>query len=453
MAALAQRVEAILHGDAHDGLTYRLAGATETLAEVARNLPPQGANVRHEGGAARLDAVFEVVYVRGDPWVALPAARIARIPGGYPEGVLGRIDSALGSRLASAVTEASVLMLYVDAERRARALVGLFTNIDQYYHGALALAVCADDASSVLAGVSVWNRTRVALVRAGHGLPAPEGPNPKKPEISLRKALSDAVASASPLASVTRSAVAAQVLVLCAVACFGQRGLRCVLAALVSGMRAHVPSAVAEALGKVAATFADRFLPHDVRAMLVPSADVACAAASLTGLLAAAGLVPPVVAVAARAATECRPAPGALPYDAPCQLIAAACDATAMLVSSVPEPPTLPVSGDLTEWSKWHEGDGPMPATGNAEEWGKAIVAHLARTEAMFIKRDLMRQVLDKMPADLPTPMHATLAKLVVCALVAASGAWPNTSLARGTMLSYLAWHNPALAAALHLCE
>jgi hypothetical protein len=53
----------------------------------------------------------------------------------------------------------------------------------------------------------------------------------------------------------------------------------------------------------------------------------------------------------------------------------------------------------------------------------------------------------------LPKPMHATLAKLVVCAFVAASGAWPNTSLARGTMLSYLAWHNPALAAALHLCE
>ena len=453
MAGLTQRVEAILHGDAHDGLTYRLAGATETLAEVARNLPPPGANVRHEGGAARLDAVFEVVYVRGDPWVALPAARIARIPGGYPEGVLGRIDRELGSRLASAVTEASVLILYVDAERRARALVGLFTNKDQYYHGALALAVCADDASSVLAGVSVWNRTRVALVRAGHGLPAPEGPKPKKTEISLRKALSDAVAGASPLASVTRSAVAAQVLVLCAVACFGQRGLRCVLAALVSGMRAHVPSAVAEALGKVAATFADRFLPHDVRAMLVPSADVACAAASLTGLLAAAGLVPPVVAVAARAATECRPAPGALPYDAPCQLIAAACDATAMLVSSVPEAAKLPASGDLSEWSKWHAGDGPMPATGNAEEWGKAIVAHLARTEAMFIKRDLMRQVLKKMPADLPKPMHATLAKLVVCALVAASGAWPNTSLARGTMLSYLAWHNPALAAALHLCE
>jgi hypothetical protein len=141
MAGLTQRVEAILLGDAHDGLTYRLAGATETLAEVARNLPPPGANVRHEGGAARLDAVFEVVYVRGDPWVALPAARIARIPGGYPEGVLGRIDSALGSRLASAVTEASVLILYVDAERRARALVGLFTHKDQYYHGALALAV------------------------------------------------------------------------------------------------------------------------------------------------------------------------------------------------------------------------------------------------------------------------------------------------------------------------
>ena len=452
MAGLKQRVEAILLGDAHEGLTARLAGATETLAEVARNLPPQGANVRHEGGAARLDAVFEVVYVRGDPWVALPAARIARIPGGYPEGVLGRIDRELGSRLASAVTEVSVLLLYVDAERRARALVGLFTNTDQYYHGALALAVCADDASSVLAGVSVWNRTRVALVRAGHGLPAPEGANPKKPEISLRKALSDAVASASPLASVTRSAVAAQVLVLCAVACFGQRGLRCVLAALVSGMRAHVPSAVAEALGKVAATFADRFLPHDVRAMLVPSADVACAAASLTGLLAAAGLVPSVVAIAARAATECRPAPGALPYDAPCQLIAAACDATAMLVSSVPEAPSLPLSGDLTEWSKWHAGDGPMPATGNAEEWGRTIVAHLARTEAMFTKRDLIQQVLNKMP-DLPKPMHPTLAKLVVCALVAASGAWPNTSLARGTMLSYLAWHNPALAAALHLCE
>ena len=454
MAALTRRVEAILRGDAHDGLTDRLAGATGTLAEVARNLPPPGANVRHEGGAARLDAVFEGVYVRGDPWVALPAARIARIPGGYPEGVLGRIDSELGSKLASAVTEIPVLLLYVDAERRARALVGLFTHKDQYYHGALALAVCADDASSVLAGVSVWNRTRVALVRAGHGLPAPttEGPNPEKPEISLRKALSDAVASASPLASVTRSAVAAQVLVLCAVACFGQRGLRCVLAALVSGMRAHVPSAVAEALGKVAATFADRFLPHDVRAMLVPSADVACAAASLTGLLAAAGLVPPVVAVAARAATECRPAPGALPYDAPCQLIAAACDASAMLVSSVPEAATLPASGDLAEWSKWHAGDGPMPATGNAEEWGKAIVAHLARTEAMFIKRDLMKKLLNKMPG-LPEPMHATLAKLAVCALVAASGAWPNASLARGTMLSYLAWHNPALAAALHLCE
>ena len=54
--------------------------------------------------------------------------------------------------------------------------------------------------------------------------------------------------------------------------------------------------------------------------------------------------------------------------------------------------------------------------------------------------------------------MHPTLARLTVCAIVAASGAWgPGDgtvhSLARGTMLSYLAWDNPALATALHLCE
>lgn len=451
-AGLKERVEAILRGDADDGLTARLADATARLAEIANNLPPPGASVRHEGSET-LDAVFEVVYVRGDPWVALPA-RIGESASGRTHDVLRRIDELIGSRLERTVTEIPTFVLYANAAQRARALRALFTNKGQYYHGALALAVCADEAhtAAILARTSIWNRTRVALVRAGHGIQAPTPRANAKP--TLRQAVADAVASASPLASITRAAVATQVLVLCAVACFGQRGLRCVLAALVSGMRTQIAPAVAQALGKVAETL----LPESVRAMLVPSADVACAAASLTGLLAAAGLVPSLVAVAARAAAECPPATAALPYDAPCRLIAAACDVSALLVQAGDFPAaTLPATGDLAEWSRWHAGDAPKPATGDAGEWGRAIGAHLASTERLFQQRDTLRHVLRHVPS-LPDAMHPTLARLTVCAIVAASGAWgpwngTMHSLARGTMLSYLAWDNPALATALQLCE
>jgi hypothetical protein len=462
---LRARVETVLRDDARAGLVEKLAASAATLADVARSLPPPGAEVRDARGRA-IDApdgaegALARVYVDCGAWfVALPAAVVGRAAprAGRPEEVLARIDAALGSRLGETVP-ARLLPRFHDAEQRARALAALFATPEEYFHGALALAVCAEPAHApaALARVPAWHRTRVALVRAGVGAARAVGPARRAAAPGALEQLRLDVAAASPLASITRAATAAQVLVLCAVACYGgARGLRCVLAGLGAAVHSQAPDAVARALGKASRALA-RYLPPEVRAMLSPAADVRCAASSLAGLLAAAGLVPPLAAAAAQAAADCPPASAhALPYDAPCRLVAMACDfaAAALGMSGLrlTDPPTLPATGDAAEWLP----RGAPPAVGDAAEWAPAVAAYLDETHRLFEARRALARVLEHFPHErhLPDAAHRVLAALTVCAIAAASGMWgPSTSLARGTMLAYLAWHNPALASALRLC-
>jgi hypothetical protein len=232
------------------------------------------------------------------------------------------------------------------------------------------------------------------------------------------------------------------------VACYGgPTGLRCVLAGLAAAAQTQIPNAVARALGNTTRSLAE-WLPEDVRAMLVPTAGVRCAASSMVGLLSAAGLVPALAAVAVQAAADCPPATmQELPYDAPCRLIAVACDFSAALLrleSIHTDPPRLPV-GAASGWPRWNNGTG-------AEE---AVARYLKDTERTFVARNTLADVLRHFPREtyVPSAMHGILARLTVCAIAATSGMWgPSTSLARGTMLSYIAWHNPALGSALHLC-
>ena len=464
---LGRRVAAILRDDARKGLVDRLAKNAERLAEIANHLPPEGATVHDEhlrplSGVSGLDAVFSYVYVAcGAYWVALPVS-IHR-GGGRTEDVLERIDILLGSHLQK-LTEAGCLPRFHKAEARARALSELFSNVDHYFHGTLALAVCADQAHApaILARVSAWHRTRVAFVRAGMGLaPAPTTSVVASREETWSTALDkmkQSIAEASPLASITRTAVAMQVLVLCAVACYGgPSGLRCVLAGLAAAMHAQIPNAVARALGNATKTLAE-WLPEEVRAMMAPTADVRCAASSMVGLLSAAGLVPALAAVAVQAAADCPPATMQdLPYDAPCRLIAMACDFSAALLrlqsQSHTDPPRLP-AGNASEWLRWHD-DRTRTPEGSEAEWRSAITVYLDDTERLFVARNTLDMVLRHFPYErhIPGAMHGILARLTVCAISAASGMWgPSTSLARGTMLSYIAWHNPALGSALHLC-
>ena len=172
--------------------------------------------------------------------------------------------------------------------------------------------------------------------------------------------------------------------------------------------------------------------------------------------LAAAGLVPPLAAAAAQAAADCPPAAmHALPYDAPCRLVAMACDFAAAALGMAglrwTDPPALPATGDAAEWLP----RGAPPVVGDAAEWAPTIAAYLDETQRLFDARRALARVLEHFSCEryLPDAMHRVLAKLTVCAIAAASGMWgPSTSLARGTMLAYLAWHNPALASALRLC-
>jgi hypothetical protein len=465
-ADLGRRVTAILRDDARIELVDRLAGNAKGLAEIANNLPPDGANVHDEHlrplrGQSGHAAVFSFVYVAcGAYWVALPVS-IHR-GSGRPEDVLERIDIRLGSKLQE-LTEPGCIPRFYAAEGRARTLSKLFSNVDHYFHGTLALAVCADQAHApaILARVSAWHRTRVAFVRAGMGLAPVPSVVAKREETwsTVLDKMKQNIAEASPLASITSTAVAMQVLVLCAVACYGgPSGLRCVLAGLAAAMQAHLPNAVARALGNATKTLAE-WLPEEVRAMMAPTADVRCAASSMVGLLSASGLVPALAAVSVQAAADCPPATmQELPYDAPCRLIAMACDFSAALLRlqshSHTDPPRLP-AGNASEWLRWHDDKTRGAPEGDEAEWRNAITSYLNETERLFVARNTLEMVLRHFPYEkyIPGAMHDILARLTVCAIAAASGMWgPSTSLARGTMLSYLAWHNPALGSALHLC-
>lgn len=449
---LGARVEAILRGDAPDRRVRILVANATTLAEIANHVPPDGAAVVD----AHLrpldhDALSHVYVECGPHWVALLAARLGQ---GRAEEVLDRIDGQHGSALATRLTDPRCVPRFHAAERRARALRALLPSADDRLHGALALAVCADQAHApaILARVSAWHRTRVALVRAGMGRGEARAAPSRDPTWSdVVDRIKRDVAEASPLASITGAAVAMQVLVLCAVACYGgARGLRCVLAGLAAAVHSRVPDAVARALGNATTTLA-QWLPAEVRAMLAPTAGARCAASSMVGLLAAAGLVPSLAAAAAQAAADCPPATmQELPYDAPCRLIAMACDfaAAALRLESLhTDPPKVP-AGSAPEWLAWHRERGP--AVGGGAE---AITAYLDATEARFNAQRALARVLGHFDERVPSAMHGILARLTVCAIAAACGLWgPSTSLASGTMLTYLAWHNAALGSAVHLC-
>ena len=490
-SALGRRVEAILRGDAGSGLVASLVANAEKLAEIANHYPPDGATVHDahlrplsglssssssglssssssssSSGLRSGDSLFSHVYVEcGTYWVALPAS-IGERRDGPTEAVLERIDAKLGTSLQR-LTERGCLPRFNAAETRAHWLTTLFSTYERQFHGTLALAVCADQAHApaILARVSAWHRTRVALVRAGMGLAAPVSrvvPREGRTWSTVLDQMKHNVAEASPLASITRTAVAMQVLVLCAVACYGgPSGLRCVLAGLAAAMQSQIPNAVARALGNATKTLAE-WLPAEIREMLAPTADVRCAASSMVGLLSAAGLVPALAAIAVQAAADCPPATiRELPYDAPCRLIAMACDfsAAALRLESLShtDPPKLP-AGSAPGWLRWNdEGRPEGRPEGDEAEWRSAITKYLADTERIFVARNTLADVLRHFPYEtrsaIPDAMHGILATLTVCAIAAASGMWgPSTSLARGTMLSYLAWHNPALGSALHLC-
>ena len=448
------RIEAILREDAPKRRVQFLVANAKAVAQIANNVPPEGATVVDAHFRPLDHDAMSHVYVNCGPhWVALLAARLGQ---GRAESVLDRIDKEHGSALATKLTEPLCVPRFHAAELRASLLRELLPSADDRVHGALrlALAVCADQehAPAILASVSAWHRTRVALVRAGMGLEkARAAPRRDATWSEVVDRIKRDVAEASPLASITGAAVGTQVLVLCAVACYGgPKGLRCVLAGLAAAMHSRVPDAVARAIGTATTTLA-QWLPAEVRAMLAPTAGVRCAASSMVGLLAAAGLVPTLAAAAAQAAADCPPATmQELPYDAPCRLIAMACDfaAAALRLESLhTDPPKMP-AGSASEWLAWHREKGP--AVGGGAE---AITSYLDATEKRFNAQRALSRVLGHFDERVPSAMHGILARLTVCAIAAACGLWgPSTSLASGTMLTYLAWHNAALGSAVHLC-
>jgi len=449
------------------------------IAEVANGIPKQHESVfaldkRSSGSqSAFREAVLSRVYLfcTKTGWRSIPVGAFPREPSG---NVIAMLDTSMGleglARGPRKVQFQCVPGIY-RAEARALVLRKLDESPTTRFYALIALAAIADaeHAPAWLECLSPWERMRVQIVRSGATLTAPPAPTTRAspgrgPLEQLRREISEA----SPLSSILSRAAALQVLVLCAVACYGVEALGCVFAALVVGSKRSLLYATAAAIPRAVIGA----LPVEVRAMLVPTDDVRCAAHGLLSLLAASGLVPSPIGTlgitAVQSALMCRPAPisgmaqlgsiESIGYAAPCRLIAVACQFAAtslQLFRTEIKSVTLPA---ITVGATRADGIRRGAANeGIEDEWASAMSVYLENVESA-LKARLSIETLGKyLPLEgITAAVHPLLLRLAICALISATDAWRgvvgDVSLPYGTMLAFIAWYNPVLAEALRLC-
>jgi len=470
------------------------------MAEVANGIPKQHEPVfaldTRSLGAFRIsegesEAVFSRVYLlcTKTGWRSIPVGAFPRVESA---DVIASLDASMGltglAGLSRKVSYRCVPGIH-RAQARARVLRKLDESPTTRLYALIALAAIADDqnAPALLACLSPWERMRVQIVRSGAMLAAPAAPAKTQRAKSPLEQLRRDISAASPLSSILARAAAMQVLVLCAVACYGTEALGCVFAAIVVGSRRSLLYATAAAIPRALVAYAEQTLPPEVRAMLVPTNDVRCAAHGLLSLLAASGLVPSTIGslgiTAAQSALMCRPVPiepaaeqgklgpiesaestesvGSIGYAAPCRLIAVACQFAAtsvQLFRTEIKSVALPAidagaAGPHRDWSRadWIRNT-DRGASANAE-WASAMGVYLENVESALKARLSIETLGAYLPvAGLTTAVHPLLLRLAICALISANGAWGDVSLPYGTMLAFLAWYNPVLAEALRLC-
>lgn len=466
------------------------------MAEVANGIPKQHEPVfaldTRSLGAFRIsegerEAVFSRVYLlcTKTGWRSIPVGAFPRVESA---DVIASLDASMGltglAGLSRKVSYRCVPGIH-RAEARARVLRKLDESPTTRFYALIALAAIADDqhAPALLVCLSPWERMRVQIVRSGAMLAAPAAPAKTQRAKSPLEQLRRDISAASPLSSILGRAAAMQVLVLCAVACYGTEALGCVFAAIVVGSRRSLLYATAAAIPRALVAYAEQTVPPEVRAMLVPTNDVRCAAHGLLSLLAASGLVPSTIGTlgitAAQSALVCRPVPieaaaeqgklgsigsiesvGSIGYAAPCRLIAVACQFAATSVQlfrteikSVALPAINAREGPHRDWSRadWIRNT-DRGASENAE-WARAMGVYLENVESALKARLSIETLGAYLPvAGLTTAVHPLLLRLAICALISANGAWGDVSLPYGTMLAFLAWYNPVLAEALRLC-
>ena len=452
------------------------------IAEVANGIPRQHESVlaldkRSSGsqGAFR-EAVLSRVYLfcTKTGWRSIPVGAFAREPSG---NVIAMLDTSMGLE-GLARGPRKVQFQCVPGIHRAEARALVLRKLDESpttrFYALIALAAIADaeHAPAWLECLSPWERMRVQIVRSGATLAAPPAPTTRaSPGRSPLEQLRRDISEASPLSSILSRAAALQVLVLCAVACYGVEALGCVFAALVVGSKRSLLYATAAAIPRAVIGA----LPVEVRAMLVPTDDVRCAAHGLLSLLAASGLVPSPIGTlgitAVQSALMCRPVPirdrvqlgsiESIGYAAPCRLIAVACQFAAtslQLFHTEIKSVALPaITGGATRADGIRRGAANLGMGGIEDEWARAMSVYLENVESA-LKARLSIETLGKyLPLEgITAAVHPLLLRLAICALISATDAWRgvvgDVSLPYGTMLAFIAWYNPVLAEALRLC-
>ena len=521
---IAERIAAVIGAaaDSEAALEFmRDPRTARAIAEVANGTPKQHEPVwaldkRSSGsqGAFRIsegesEQAFSRVYLfcTKTGWRSIPVGAFPRAPSG---DVIASLDASMGrtglAGLSRKVSYQCVPGIH-RAEARARVLRKLDESPTTRFYALIALAAIADDehAPVWLGCLSPWERMRVQIVRSGAvlALPAPKTQRGSRANLaSPLEQLRRDISAASPLSSILSRAAALQVLVLCAVACYGAEALGCVFAALVVGSKRSLLYATAAAIPRALIGS----LPVEVRAMLVPKEDVRCAAHGLLSLLAASGLVPsPIGALgitAVQAALMCRPVPiklasaeaaeaakakgpggptesigpagptesiksigpaesiKSIGYAAPCRLIAVACQFAAtsvLLFRTEIRSVAVPAAAGDPPRPDWSRGDWIRHASRDpnvSAPWASAMGAYLENVESALSARLSIETLGTYLPlSGLTAAVHPLLLRLAICALISASGAWRgDVSLPYGTMLAFIAWYNPVLAEALRFC-
>jgi hypothetical protein len=422
-----------------------------TLERIANSAPPVGAHVttlgaRERGAPFECGAIFTHVFVahEGEHY-ALPVAP-------FPEthGTVVELLRTLESRGLRLYAHAAVVRA-LSAAATCAPVVRAIGATEKRFFATLALALVADDAhaAQMLACVaSPWQRTRVALLRAGAHVPRAR-PAPAKAESA---GICAEIGAASPIARIMQGATALQIVALCVVGVAGTDALACVFAAMAVGAAHTIMPATATALAR-GARAAVAHLPASVRAILVPdNAAIGQTVHGVAMLLAGLGVVPGFVAhVAAGLVPEARSE-----YAASASILGAAVhlareysarDALKEQLVRVTE------TAGAAAWIRaGFEGADGTHATAMASYMSAVEATVLAQTAAKVLVAKL-RAALDANAAlRVGALVEPVAVKLLVCALVSGSGVWGDVPFVEGTLLAYIAWYNPVFAEALRFC-